>query len=202
MGSVLDLIGERVASLERNLETLETEQLGLREEIARLREENDGLRAENARERAKVSTLEQQLAEFRRRLRTLLEEGEAAHTVEAANPPEPVAIRAQDPVPTVAEELAASPAEEATDTIHELVAHPFTRFASLGAFQDAVRELTGVRDVRLRHYDHGTLQLKIDYADAVPLAERLLDLPHFLGAVVEDGPRRLELRLADQDARQ
>lgn len=200
MGSVLDLIGERVASLERNLESLETEQLVLREEIARLREENAGLRAENARERANVSTLEQQLAEFRRRLRTLLEEGEPGHSGDASDPPEPAGIRAQ-PVPTMAEEVALSPAQSATDAIHELVAHPFARFAGLRAFQDAVRELPGVRDVRLRHYDHGTLQLRIDYDDAVPLAERLLALPGFPGAVVEDGPRRLELRLASQDAR-
>src|SRR5688500_8112275 len=135
MGSVLDLIGERVASLERNLESLETEQLALREEIARLREENAGLRAENARGRANVSMLEQQLAEFRRRLRTLLEEGEPGPAGEASDPPEPAAIRSQ-PDPAGAGAVAPSRAQDATDTVHELVAHPFARFAGLRAFQD------------------------------------------------------------------
>ncbi len=83
--------------------------------------------------------------------------------------------------------------------ISEIVAYPFERFAELRAFQEAVRAIPGTRDVRLLHFDKGTLELRVEYEGTVPLELALRSMEGFIGSISIDASGRLVYRLQSRD---
>ena len=77
-----------------------------------------------------------------------------------------------------------------------LSAHPLGSFRHVGDFRDAVRELPGVRAVTVVRFYRGSLQLRVDYDDSLPLAERLRSLEGFLaGTVTEEDARAIDMAI-------
>ena len=82
-----------------------------------------------------------------------------------------------------------------------LVVSPFRSFVALSEFQDAVRALPGVAELRVRRFYRGTLQLAIDYDDVLPFTTRLRELPGCAWTLVTESPDLVELSLgAEPDA--
>ena len=76
-----------------------------------------------------------------------------------------------------------------------LVVSPFRSFVALSAFQDAVRALPGVSELRVRRFYRGTLQLAVDYDDVLPFTTRLRELPGCAWTLVTESPDLVELAL-------
>ncbi|MGE3855861.1 MAG: hypothetical protein AB7G21_02750 [Dehalococcoidia bacterium] len=60
-----------------------------------------------------------------------------------------------------------------------LVASPLRSFGQVNAFRDRLAALEGVIGLTVGRFYRGALQLTVEYADVVPLASRLRDLPEF-----------------------
>ena len=74
-------------------------------------------------------------------------------------------------------------------------------FLALNEFQARVRTLPGVRETRVRRFSGGTLNLAVEYADEVPLPERLQAVPGAGWRVVTATEDRVELALSAGAAR-
>jgi hypothetical protein len=81
-----------------------------------------------------------------------------------------------------------------------LVASPFRSFVTLSEFQDAVRALPGVTELRVRRFYRGTLQLAVDYDDVLPFTTRLRELPGCAWTLVAESPDLIELALGAEPA--
>ena len=79
-----------------------------------------------------------------------------------------------------------------------LVAYPFRSFVALNEFQDAVRALRGVVNVKVRRFYRGTLHLGVEYEDVLPLTERMHDLEGFAWRLVSSSQQEIELMLEEQ----
>lgn len=79
-----------------------------------------------------------------------------------------------------------------------LVVYPFHSFVALNHFQDAVRDLHGVIDAKVRRFYKGTLHLAVDYEDVLPLTERLDDLEGFSWQAVSESSNEIELMLLEE----
>ena len=79
-----------------------------------------------------------------------------------------------------------------------LVAYPFRSFVALNEFQDALRGLRGVANVKVRRFYRGTLHLGVEYEDMLPLTERLRDLEGFAWRLVSSSEQEIELMLEEQ----
>lgn len=76
-----------------------------------------------------------------------------------------------------------------------LIAHPFARFTDLGGFQSAVQALPSIRNVRVRRFAQGVLEMRVDYDGATPLADLLRRLAQPVEEVIHEAPTRLRIRL-------
>jgi len=79
-----------------------------------------------------------------------------------------------------------------------LVAYPFRSFVALNEFQDAIRALRGVVNVKVRRFYRGTLHLGVEYEDVLPLTERMHDLEGFAWRLVSSSQQEIELMLEEQ----
>ena len=79
-----------------------------------------------------------------------------------------------------------------------LVAYPFRSFVALNEFQDAIRALRGVVNVKVRRFYRGTLHLGVEYEDVLPLTERMHDLEGFTWRLVSSSQQEIELMLEEQ----
>ncbi|MFN8525005.1 MAG: hypothetical protein U0821_18070 [Chloroflexota bacterium] len=79
----------------------------------------------------------------------------------------------------------------------EVVAQPFASFSALRQFVDSVRALPPVRNVRLRQFDKGTLQLRVEHSGEGDLPKLLGSMPDFPGEVQPEGDARLLVTLAE-----
>jgi hypothetical protein len=79
-----------------------------------------------------------------------------------------------------------------------VVAHPFRSFVALNEFQDALRALRGVVNMKVRRFYRGTLHLGLEYEDVLPLSERLRDIEGFNWRLVSSEPLEIELMLDEQ----
>ena len=79
-----------------------------------------------------------------------------------------------------------------------VVAYPFRSFVALNEFQDALRALRGVVNVKVRRFYRGTLHLGVEYEDMLPLTERLRDLEGFAWRLVSSSEQEIELMLEEQ----
>lgn len=79
-----------------------------------------------------------------------------------------------------------------------LVAYPFRSFVALNEFQDAIRALRGVANVKVRRFYRGTLHLGVEYEDVLPLTERMHDLEGFAWRLVSSSQQEMELMLEEQ----
>ncbi len=112
-------------------------------------------------------------------------------------PPPIVAAQAQ--VATDAITPAARPGGAAPLREHvTLVVYPFHSFVALNHFQDAVRNLHGVIDAKVRRFYRGTLHLAVDYENVIPLTERLDDLERFSWQTVSESSNEIELMLLEE----
>ena len=81
----------------------------------------------------------------------------------------------------------------------ELVVGPFTRLQQLAAFTRALREMPGVEDVSARQFAKGSVHIRVHYADAIPLSNRLAQLREFSPSVVSASKTRIELKVEPPD---
>src|SRR5947209_3475024 len=88
-------------------------------------------------------------------------------------------------------------AAEAAAVQLTLVAGPFTRAERLRRFVQAVETLPDMREAAIVGLEQGMLSLALQYADALPLLERLWALTEFPFAVEQQDEDRLVLRLRD-----
>ena len=79
-----------------------------------------------------------------------------------------------------------------------LVVYPFHSFVALNHFQDAVRDLHGIIDAKVRRFYRGTLHMAVDYEDVIPLSERLDDLEAFSWQTVSESSNEIELMLLEE----
>ena len=79
-----------------------------------------------------------------------------------------------------------------------VVAYPFRSFVALNEFQDAMRALHGVINVKVRRFYRGTLHLGVEYEDVIPLPERLRELQGFSWKLVSASQQEIELTLEEQ----
>jgi hypothetical protein len=79
-----------------------------------------------------------------------------------------------------------------------VVAYPFRSFVALNEFQDAMRALHGVINVKVRRFYRGTLHLGVEYEDVIPLAERMRELQGFTWRLVSASQQEIELMLEEQ----
>lgn len=82
-----------------------------------------------------------------------------------------------------------------------LIASRFDSFQRLNEFVSEIRELGGVRDVRMRRLVQGVLHLAVDYEASLPLSSRLRELQHFRVRVGNQGPDGLEVFVTSTDDR-
>ncbi|MBI4213345.1 MAG: hypothetical protein HY534_03470 [Chloroflexi bacterium] len=75
----------------------------------------------------------------------------------------------------------------------------FTNFADLNGYREALAEIPGVRDVRIRRVHKGVLFLSIDYEGIVPLAERLQDVREHPARRVSMNGETIQVALTDED---
>ena len=78
-----------------------------------------------------------------------------------------------------------------------VVVYPFSSFATLNEFQDAVRALHGVTNVKVRRFYRGTLHLAVEYEDIIPFAHRLRELDQFRWEPVAERDAEVEIMLVD-----
>ena len=102
--------------------------------------------------------------------------------------------------PEAASEAAGDTPQRAADPVSTdrellVVVSRVRSFAALNKFQSALRALPGVRDTRVRRLYNGTLDLAVDYADGVPLADRLRAPPGRAWTIVSAAPDRIEITL-------
>ena len=130
----------------------------------------------------------------------------AAPAAPSAPPPPPVAApavsqpaaRQQEPAPEL---ISADARPGGAVTMREhitLVVYPFRSFVALNEFQDAIRALRGVVNVKVRRFYRGTLHLGVEYEDVLPLTERMRDLEGFAWRLVSSSPQEIELMLEEQ----
>jgi len=117
----------------------------------------------------------------------------AGPAVQPFRPGLPVALT---PAPETRGEVAPPPTPAGS---YLLVAYPFGRFADLGQFQTALRAAAGVRDVRVRRFAQGVLELRLEYDGATPLTGVLRGLPLAVEEVEQEEPYRLRVRLRRTD---
>ncbi|MFA7248602.1 MAG: hypothetical protein WC273_03130 [Dehalococcoidia bacterium] len=135
---------------------------------------------------------------------------------QAATPAHPLAPSAQsparhagalrivshlDPAPAQASPVQAPPVQPSPQPagVHEvvIVASPFHSFLALNEFQGAIRAIPGVRDTRVRRFYGGTLNLSVEYADSVPLVDRMRAAPSEAWQIVSASPDRIEIALTE-----
>lgn len=114
-------------------------------------------------------------------------------------PPDHAPIARAAAVARVGYGTPAQPPADPRDEVQELaiVAAPFHSFLALNEFQGAVRALPGVRDTRVRRFYGGSLNLAVDYADGVPLAERLRAAQGDAWRIVAASDDRIEIALSE-----
>lgn len=102
-----------------------------------------------------------------------------------------------DPPPTVPPSRASceSSAPGSSAPEYTVIARPFARFTDLGGFQEAVQGLPGIRNLRVRRFAQGTLEMRLDYDGDRPLAELLHGMPLPIDEVIQEEPGRLQIRL-------
>lgn len=93
-----------------------------------------------------------------------------------------------------------APEVPAMAPLYDVVAYPFERFADLRAFQEAIRTLPGTRDVRLRHFDKGTLELRVEYDGETPFGHAISTLRGFPGSVSQDAEGRYAIRVQARES--
>jgi hypothetical protein len=81
-----------------------------------------------------------------------------------------------------------------------IVAHPFRSFVALNEFQEEIRRLRGVINVKVRRFYRGTLHLGVEYEDVIPLAERLRDLQGFQWRLISESDQEVEIMLSEPAA--
>ena len=93
----------------------------------------------------------------------------------------------------VASLLTAQPVEREQLT---LIASPLRSFEQVNEFRNRLSALEGVIGLKVGRFYRGSLRVAVDYADVVPLAHRLRDLPDFTPiALNERGDRTIEITL-------
>ena len=116
----------------------------------------------------------------------------------APSEPQPiVAAQAQVASETIAPEARPGGAAPLREHV-TLVVYPFHSFVALNHFQDAVRDLHGIMDAKVRRFYRGTLHLAVDYEDVIPLTERLDDLEGFSWQTVSESSSEIELMLREE----
>jgi hypothetical protein len=116
----------------------------------------------------------------------------------AAEPAPPALARGSDAAAAAPDVVRADERPGGAAPIREhltLVASPFRSFVALAEFQDAVRALPGVTDIRVRRFYRGTLQLAVDYDDVLPFSARLRELAGFRWTLVSESADQLQLTL-------
>lgn len=129
-------------------------------------------------------------------------DGHVSRTVEMAPtavPQPPMALSdGPAPVPFPATNTAAVP-EAANPGSVEIVVGPFHQLSQLARFSRALRTLRGVGSVETRQFFNGRVHLRLRYDDPVPLATRIHDLSDFSLDVVNETPRRIEMRVRSKE---
>lgn len=80
-----------------------------------------------------------------------------------------------------------------------LVASGFPNFTSVNSFIAGVREMPGVRDIKVQELDHGSLRLSLEYYGVSSLAEELGQLPGFRFTVVRSTEEEVHLHFLGGD---
>lgn len=125
----------------------------------------------------------------------------AARVQTPAPPPAFFPPRPTEPVP-VEESPASAKNDDFLSTVSggvELVVGPFSRLQHLAAFTRALQEMPGVADVSARQFERGLVHIRVRYADAVPLTNRLAQLREFSPTVVSATKTRIELKVEPPD---
>ena len=77
-----------------------------------------------------------------------------------------------------------------------VIVSPLRSFEQVNAFRNRLSELHGVLGLKVGRFYHGALQVTVQYADSVPLADRLHDLVEFVPvAMRQSDPGTIEIKL-------
>jgi hypothetical protein len=143
-------------------------------------------------------------------------ETEAAKTETEASKADTEVAKTEEVVAQGAEPVALEPVQEPSAAAHQpdngvestlkevlpsagsivLIASPFANFRSLGNFQQVLEGLEGVRSMRVRRFQGGTLYAVIRYTGtAEQFEEQLKDLAQFDIRIVDSKPGAIEIRI-------
>ena len=77
-----------------------------------------------------------------------------------------------------------------------VIASPLRSFEQVNAFRNRLSELHGVLGLKVGRFYRGALQVTVQYADSVPLADRLHELAEFVPvAMRQSDPGTIEIKL-------
>ncbi|HEX2924017.1 MAG TPA: hypothetical protein VHS28_08335, partial [Chloroflexota bacterium] len=76
-----------------------------------------------------------------------------------------------------------------------IIVSSFNSFRALGAFQNALERLEGVRSIRVRRFHRGILYAVVHYEGIVPLEQRLTELCQFAPRIASTRPGTIELHV-------
>ena len=81
------------------------------------------------------------------------------------------------------------------ETAFQVSAYPFSSFATVTGFLEALGAIDGVKDVRTRRFHSGRLDVVVEYHGQVPLEERLQELPAFQLTILAQGQGAIQVVL-------
>jgi len=206
-----DGLRDDVAELGTHVEELQGDNDGLRDDVAELGTHVEELQEEVATcQPWDASLMSQQVVE----LEEILHVPEAAtvvqfpdHAKREAGPPAATAEPDSDRGPNLGEAIHAavpsggrSTGAAPIDGRFTILVYPFGRFSDLAAFQTALEELPGARDVRVRRFAEGTLEVSVTYDGTVPLIDAIRGLAFPLDSVSTDEPGTILVRVRNRDA--